>query len=364
MSAAVEDWLLRLNSIAFGDPFKAWGLMTALGPEGLASSGDADWAQAAGLSLQVAARWRRQSREFDLDGERRLCAAAGARVLLRGRPGYPDLLAAAGDAPLALYLQGSLTDSASVAVVGSRAPSAYGRRMARRFGADLARRAITVVSGLARGIDAEAHDAALASGGRTWAVLGSGLGDVYPPENRDLARRIVAAGGALLSEYPLSAQPQPGQFPRRNRIIAGLSWATVVVEGRASSGSRSTAEKAAEYGREVLAVPGPADSPLSETPLRLLRDGARLAVGVEDVVAVLPPGAVGDAPRALAAAARPDGADESAVLGFLGGECLSLDDLSRMTGLDTSRLSTIMFGLELKDLVCAVPGQRYAKKDV
>ncbi|HEX4046940.1 MAG TPA: DNA-processing protein DprA [Elusimicrobiota bacterium] len=356
-------WTARLNA-ASADPSKAVGLLDALGPEGLSEAGDAQWAAVAGVPQERAARWRAHALAFDLDGELRRVEALGARLLTLGDEGYPELLAHLPDAPLALYAWGRLEeDLPSAAVVGSRAPTVYGRRMARRLAGDLARRRVVVVSGLARGIDAEAHDAALAAGGTTWAVLGSGLGRVYPPENRDLARRIAAEGGCLLSEYPLSSAPLPGRFPRRNRIVAGLSWATIVVEGRAASGSLLTAKNAADYGREVLAVPGPADSPLSEAPHRLLRDGARLAASAHDVAAAFPPGFASRpfAPRRPAAAPALED-DEARVLRHLGGETLSLDELCRLTGLDTAHLSLIMFGLEIKELVSAVPGQRYAKK--
>jgi DNA processing protein len=300
---------------------------------------------------------------FDAEGEFRRVSALGARVLVLGDPDYPEMLASVADAPLILYAWGRLDDLPGVAVVGTRAATAYGRRMARALAGDLARRRIAVVSGLARGIDAEAHEAALDAGGATWAVLGSGLGEIYPPDNRDLARRIVAEGGCLLSEYPLTVTPSKGLFPRRNRIVAALSWVTVVVEGRHGSGALITARNAVDYGREVLAVPGPADSPMSEAPHKLLREGARLAVSARDVLAALPAGAgVGPlAPRKPARAARADG-EEARILGLLGGDSLSLDELGKMTGLDMTHLSLIMFGLEIKELVSTVPGQRYAKK--
>lgn len=364
MSAVETEWAVRLNAAPFLDAAKAWTLWRRLGGEGLRRGGDGDWTEASGAKPETAARWRRAARAFDYDGELRKLAALGARLLVRGEPGYPELLEAAPDAPLALYVAGRLSDATAVAVVGSRGPTAFGRRMARRFGRELAERGVVVASGLARGIDAESHLGALERGGETWAVLGSGLGGVYPPENRDLARRIAAEGGAVLSEYSLSTPPDRALFPRRNRIIAGLSWATVVVEGRANSGARSTAVAATAYGREVLAVPGPADSPLSVTPHRLLRDGAHLAIEIDDILRVLPPGAAAEPARRRAAAAAPADLEEKNILGLLGSESLSLDELGRATGLDTPRLSTIMFGLELKDLVCAVPGQRYAKKNL
>ena len=362
-SAPRAAWTARLNAVAFIDPAKALRLLDAVGPERLAEAGEAEWAAGAGIEISTAARWRREARGFDLEGELRRVEALGARLLVRGEAGYPELLDVLPDAPLALYVWGRLDDLPSAAVVGARAPTNYGRRLARRLAGDLARRRVAVVSGLARGIDAEAHDAALEAGGTTWAVLGSGLGEIYPPDNRDLARRIAAEGGCVLSEFPLAAAPFKGSFPRRNRVVAGLSWVTIVVEGRSDSGALITARNAAEYGREVLAVPGPADSPLSEAPHRLLREGARLVASAQDVVAAFPPGFARRpfTPRRAAAASAEEG-EEARILRHLGAETLSLDELSRLSGLDMEHLSLIMFGLEIKELVSSLPGQRYAKK--
>lgn len=360
----LQEWAARLNAIPFARPEKVLALWNGLGPEGLASSGCAEWAAVSGLSPEVSSRWRRQALAFDADGEARRSQALGARLLVYGEVDYPALLACLPDAPLALYARGRLGDAPGVAVIGARTPTAYGRRAARRLAADLARRGAVVVSGLARGVDAEAHQAVLEAGGKTWAVLGSGLGDVYPPENRDLARRVADGGGCVLSEYPCSTPPAPALFPRRNRIVAGLSWATVVVEGRAASGALLTAKNALDYGREVLAVPGPIDSPLSAAPHRLIRDGARPAMSVSDILACLPRGVSLQPLACVPRCAGPSTeGDEGRILSILGGEAVSLDELGRMTGLDMGRLSLIMFGLEIKDLVTAAPGQRYAKKE-
>lgn len=355
-------WAARLNAVPFVDAAKAAVLLDALGPDGLARAGAADWAAVSGLKAEPAARWRREALGFDPEAEARKVEALGARLLVRGEAGYPALLAEVPDAPLALYALGALDEGpATAAVVGSRAATAYGRRMAGRLAGDLARRRVTVVSGLARGVDATAHEAALDAGGTTWAVLGTSLADPYPPENRDLFDRIVAEGGCVLSEYPLRFPGDKRAFAHRNRVIAGLAMATVLVEGRTHSGALITARKAGEYGREVLAVPGLADSPLSEAPHRLLREGARVAASVEDILAALPAGAAAAPSGPRRRGPSPDG-DEAAVLSLLEGDSLSLDELGRRSGLDMGRLSLIMFGLEIKDLVCAVPGQRYAKK--
>lgn len=271
------------------------------------------------------------------------------RTLRRGDGEYPELLAALAGAPETLWITGTLLPAApAVAVVGSRRPTPYGRRMARRLASGLARAGVVVVSGLARGIDAEAHEAALEAGGRTWAVLGSALDRVYPAEHAPLAARIAASGGAVLSELPPGTGPKPGHFPARNRIVSGMSWAVVVVEGDVRSGSLITARWAADQGREVLAVPGPADSALSAGPLELLRHGARPAGDASDILAVLPPWV------------KPGGsADGEKILGLLGLHELSLDELTAETGWSLPRVIAALAELETRGAVSALPGQHY-----
>lgn len=307
-----------------------------------------------------AAAARARALAFDPERELERVEAMGARILTGEQ--LPELLRSISDPPLALYALGEPGSRHAVAVVGSRGPTQYGVRMARRLAYDCAAAGLVVVSGLARGIDKEAHEAALDAGGTTWAVLGSGLGRLYPAEHAALARRVVESGGCLLSEYPLDMEPLPDNFPKRNRLVSGLSWATVVVEGRARSGSGVTAKEALDQGREVLAVPGPADSPLSEAPLRLLSQGAALCRNLDDIRAVLPPGAARPLP-APAGEGTPADLDEqeAAVLGLLGSESFSIDELAAVSGLDVGRLSSVLFGLELKRLVIPQPGQRYAQ---
>ncbi|MDD5304839.1 MAG: DNA-processing protein DprA [Elusimicrobia bacterium] len=355
---------MRLN--ADTPPRRAWDLLEELGPEGLPDSSDADWARVSAAKLEDVAAWRRAALAFDVAAEELRAVSLGARLIVRGDPEYPDLLSSIHDPPLVLYVQGSLRAATPVAFVGTRVPTPYGRRMARRLAGDASRRGLTIVSGLARGIDAESHLAALEAKGPTWAVLGTGLGHVYPAENGLLARRIVAEGGAVISERPIDTKPMPDVFPRRNRIVAGLSWAVVVVEGRHKSGSLITARLAGEHGREVLAVPGPADSVMSEAPHRLIADGARLTADVKDILAALPDGHILEArtgPAAAAPAAAAPTEDEAKVMALLGADALSLDELVQLSGLDTTRISSIMFGLELKERVSSVPGQRYAQKE-
>jgi len=359
-----QHWAVRLNVDT--PPRRAWDILETLGPEGLSKSVDADWARVSAADLEDVARWRRAALAFDVVAEELRAVSLGARLIVRGDPEYPDLLASIHDPPLVLYVSGSLTGGSPVAFVGTRAPTPYGRRMARRLAGDASRRGLTVVSGLARGIDAESHLAALDAKGPTWAVLGTGLGCVYPAENYQLARRIVAEGGALISERPLETKPFPELFPRRNRIVAGLSWAVVVVEGRHKSGSLITARFAAEHGREVLAVPGPADSVMSEAPHRLIADGAKMAAEVKDILGALPEGQILEARGGVLSTptpVTPPTEEEASMMALLGADALSLDELVQLSGLDTARISSIMFGLELKERVFSVPGQRYAQKE-
>lgn len=360
-----QRWAVRLNAAA--PPLRAWALLEKLGPEGLEAASAADWTAYSGGKPEEAAGWRRAALAFDLDAEERGAERLGASLLLRGDPRYSDLLASIHDPPLMLYVQGAFAGGPPVAFVGSRFPTRYGLRMARRLAGEAARAGLTVVSGLAYGIDAESHAAALEAKAPTWAVLGGGLGRVYPAENAALARRIVDGGGAVISERPLNSDLSRGLFPRRNRIVAGLSWATVVVEGRHKSGAGITARAAAENGREVLAVPGPADSALSETPLRLLSQGAGLALELRDILEALPwglrPGLSEASSPAAGSTAPPPTAEERRVMGLLGSDSLSLDELVQLSGLDTRRISSIMFGLELQGKVTSVPGQRYAQKE-
>lgn len=210
---------------------------------------------------------------------------SGAQLVIRGQNGYPYLLEQIADPPHALFVRGKAADDEkSIAIVGSRRETRYGRTQAYNIAKELASHGVTIVSGLARGIDTAAHEGALAAGGRTVAVLGNGIDDVYPPENSELAKRIVDCGGAIISEFPFGAAPLAHHFPVRNRIISGISAATLLVEGHARSGTMITAGYAAEQGREVFALPGMVDAPGSAAPLRLLREGANICTCARDIL--------------------------------------------------------------------------------
>ncbi len=244
-----------------------------------------DALQAAGLSQKIAERVIQARASVDLDRFMEQIAAQGIQVLTWEDEAYPSRLKEIDQPPPILYLRGELTieDSWAVAVVGTRRVTAYGRQVTEELASYLAQNGVTVVSGLARGVDAISHQAALKAGGRTLAVMGNGVDRIYPPEHRALAEQILE-NGALLSDYAPGTPPDSGNFPPRNRIIAGLSAACVVVEAGDASGALITAEFALEQGRDVFAVPGNIFSPASKGPNKLISDGARPACGLEDLL--------------------------------------------------------------------------------
>ena len=359
---------MRLNAVPLFSPDNIRALLAKVEPEQALEAPAEFIAGAMEVTLESARRFRETAKAFDADRELRRAEELGVGLLAWDAPGYPQALTGIPDAPLLLYCRGDGELSGpAAAVVGSRTATPYGLRQGRRFGVELARAGVLVVSGLARGVDSQAHEGALAAGGRTWAVLGGGLARIYPPENDPLARRLVDSGGCLLSELPLDAYPGKAHFIRRNRIISGLCWATVVVEGRGTSGSLVTAHCAQEQSRELFAVPGPADSPLSEGPHRLLRLGAKVACEAADVLRTLPAGA---ALAARAAGPRPGPGSGAAlsleyrkILKWLVADAMTVDALAEETGIALPQLVTILFEMELQGLVRPFPGQRYGKKD-
>ncbi len=233
---------------------------------------------------------RTASHHVDVESIIRWCHENDSEIICRGSQGYPLRLEDLPDAPPLLFVRGGITseDELAVAIVGTRHATTYGLKQAERFGYSLARAGVTVVSGLARGIDAAAHEGALCGGGRTIAVLGSGLGQIYPSEHKGLAD-AVAADGAVISEYSPDAKPRGGMFPQRNRLIAGLSLGTLVIEAPDRSGALITARLAGEQNREVFALPGPVTSRASRGCNQLIRDGATLVQTVDDVLEQLGP---------------------------------------------------------------------------
>ena len=275
---------------------------------------------------------------------------------------FPDILKKIYDPPALLFVKGELRaeDELAIAIVGTRVPTEYGKMAAERLAAALASRRMTIVSGLARGIDTVAHQTAIKSGGRTIAVLGSGLDTIYPPENRRLAQEI-AQHGALISEYFFGAKPDAVNFPRRNRLISGLSFGTLVIEAGEESGALITAQTSLDQGREVFAVPGSIFSPKSLGPHRLIQEGAKLIVGAEDILAELPQqlDIFTKSPTAEPAVALNE--NERNVMALLSHEPIHIDLLARQANLPTSQLLAILLELEFKNLVKQLPGKFFVK---
>ena len=316
---------------------------------------------AAGLDARTAGEVASRRAEIDPAAEAERLAEAGVRALPRPHPAYPPRLREIDAAPPLIYVRGSWepADEWSVAVVGTRRATAYGRQAAEELARGLAAHGVTVVSGLARGIDTVAHRAALDAGGRTVAVLANGLDGVYPPDNRGLAEEI-AERGALITDYPLGTQPRAEFFPRRNRVMSGLALGTLVVEGDVKSGAMITARFAAEQNREVFAVPGPIFAPQSQGPIGLLRDGATPVADASHVLEALNltmMGAQLDFGRA-APAATPD---EQALMDALSREPRHVDEVVRATGLAAAQVSATLALLELKGLVRDAGGMQYVR---
>ena len=287
--------------------------------------------------------------EFEPDREWERMERAGIAALCLPDRRYPRLLREIPAPPPVLYVRGALVpeDETAVAIVGTRRSTAAGREMATTLGEGVAAAGVTVVSGLARGIDAVAHQAALAAGGRTIAVLGSGPDVVYPPEHRNLAERIVEAG-AVLSDYPPGRPPDAPNFPARNRIISGLSLGVVIVEAPERSGALITADFAADQGRDVFVVPGSPLAAASAGSNRLLRDGARPVLSADDVLADLRLG--GRAAAAAVQQALPLDDEERRVLSVLSPEPQHIDEVALMANLPVSTVGGHLVVLELKGL--------------
>lgn len=289
---------------------------------------------------------------------------------------YPERLKNIPGAPIALYVKGSLKeeDKYSISIVGSRRASYYGMANAKKFSAELSERGLTVVSGMARGIDAQAHKGALSTGGRTIAVMGSGFNHIYPQENKELAGEI-AKNGAVISEFCVDTRPLRQNFPRRNRVISGLSLGVLVVEACRNSGAIITADFALEQGREVFALPGKVDSPNSSGTNDLIKQGAKLCSCVDDILEEFdtflvaaqknkkrPSGALEtcSAGRLFAEAGAETG-EESRLFGLLKNEPICMDELVEKSDMDIVKLSDILLRLVMKRLVKQLPGKQFAR---
>lgn len=305
--------------------------------------------------------------EKEVDALRKI----GGRLVNWREPEYPQALLQIYDLPVMLYVRGDaqILNSPSLSIVGTRRPTGYGTQMAERMGRDLAARGLTIVSGLARGIDAIAHQGATAVGGRAIGVLGTGIDVCYPKENKKLYEKVLERG-AIVSEFPTGSHPAPENFPVRNRIIAGMPLGVIIVEGKQYSGSLITARLAMEFGREVFGVPGNVTQEVSFAPNLLIKQGAKLVTNAEDVIEELPTPVRAALVRAEAVEAEQrnlhlvDGlSDVQRKLYELlsAEESRHIDDIVDTSGLNSSEVLATLFDLEMKGIVRQLPGKQFTK---
>jgi DNA processing protein len=345
-----KGYWIAFNKVPGIGPARLAALLEVCGTPEAAWKASIQQLQAAHLDRRTLESLLLARRQLDPEKEWQRAQQAGVQVLTWADANYPESLRQVDGAPPVLYVSGTLLpdDNLAIAIVGTRRASAYGREVAHRLGAELARNRVTVVSGLALGIDAVAHKAALDSGGRTIAVLGSGVDQVYPLQHRQLAQAI-ATNGAVVSEYPLGTRPEASNFPPRNRIISGLSRAVVIVEAGVRSGALITANFAADQGREVFAVPGNILSAGSAGCNDLIRQGATPLLAADDLLEFLSL-TTWNAQQSARQLVPPDPLEER-LLDHLSGEPAHIDELVRLSALSTPQVSSLLTLMELKGMV-------------
>lgn len=314
--------------------------------------------KAAGMEDGIIGAILKQRKTFDPEAELCSLRERGIDVLAMPDDGYPFRLREIQSPPMVLYVRGGITpeDSWAVGMVGTRRATTYGRNVASQLASDLVRNGVTIVSGLAKGIDAVSHKAALDAGGRTVAVLGSGVDQIYPWENRHLAERILESG-AIISEYQLGTKPDAYNFPPRNRIITGMSLGVIVVEADMRSGAMISAGFAAEQGREVMAVPANITSPSSKGVHYLIQQGAKLVTCVDDVLEELNLEQV--AAKQIARETVPADPTEALLMKHLSTEPVHIDELSRLAAMPVSTVTSALTLMELKGLARSVGAMQY-----
>ena len=368
------EHLIALNALPKIGPVRIRRLLDAFGSaEKILSAPKDRLIRVDGIGPETAGLLRDWESHVDPAAELREVEERGLSLLTPGDDAFPPALREAYDAPVLLYVWGKVEarDRHAIGVVGTRRASIYGRNSTKKLSFQLADAGHTILSGLARGIDTTAHEAALAaSRGRTIAVIGSGLAKIFPAENLGLAEKIADGRGAVVSEFPLHTAPDKQTFPQRNRIVAAWSRALLVTESPAWSGSLITANLAAEYGRPVYAVPGPIDKPTSAGCHRLIRDGATLVTDAADILDDLgglslegaAPAAGGMTVPVMNETLPELPPEEQTILDALGDTESGIDRLIEATGLPAPTVTATLLKLEMKRLVRALPGFRYMKR--
>jgi DNA processing protein len=363
-----KEALVALNMIEHVGPIKVRQLLEAFGePAAILQASRRELLQTPNIGEETAESIARWESTVDLPGELKKVSEFGCNIVTQGDPEYPELLRQIYDPPIVLYVKGKLLtkDKNSVALVGSRMTTHYGTETARKLGYQLAYLGVTVVSGGARGIDTAAHQGALSGKGRTIAVLGTGINLVFPPENAELYERI-AASGAVITQFSFNRPADKQTFPIRNRIVAGMTLGTVVVEANLTSGALITANFANDYGRQVFAVPGRIDSPRSKGCHELIKKGAKLCEGPEDILSefeyLFPPSNRPATPNETGILPALElSSNEQKVYEALDGEERSIDELIQRSGLPSSGVSVALLSLEMKRLIRQLPGKIFVK---
>ena len=346
-----SDWLMQMIEI-----FSSAQELLKQEPKTISEEGK--------ISLESAEAFLKSCAMLDAYKEIEKVEKAGGKILFNGEEDFPQRLAEIKEAPLLIYVRGTLGDTqrAAVGMVGTRKISPYGRRAAMQLAGDLAQSGVVLVSGLARGIDSVVHAQAVKNQSATWALVGTGIGRCYPAENRELARAILDTGGAIISELPFDAAPLAHHFPRRNRLIAGLSDLVVVVEGEVKSGALITAKMALDQGLDVMAVPGPIDSPTSGGPNKLIKEGAGMVLSANDIIDAIPSTKkfglnVKKLYNESKAPSEPLTELEQKILDLIGEGSSSVDELALKADLDIAQLSAILFSLEVSGTVICTDGK-------
>lgn len=360
---------LRLHLVAGVGPRTQQSLLSRFGtPEAVFAASAEELLDVDGIGPRLAAAVQAAAHDRQPERELARCRELAIDLIVRGDTRYPGPLAEICDPPGVLYCRGELnpSDQLAIAIVGSRRCTLYGRQQAEKLAGALARAGMTIVSGLARGIDAAAHAGALAAGGRTIAVMGTGLERIYPPEHVELAGH-VAKQGALVSESPLDQAPLPGLFPQRNRIISGMSLGVIVIEATRNSGALHTVRHAVEQGREVFAVPGRIDSLASEGCHDILRDGATLIRHADDVLQALgslvAPLKSADGQTVRSARELTLDPQERDILQLVPVDPVHVDEILRGAAIEASRVLATLTVLEMRRLVRRLPGGNYCRLD-
>lgn len=358
------DAYLTLNLLPHVGPVRVRRLKDRFGSaEAILAAKEREITAVEGIGPEVARSIVRAGDLVDPGAERQKAAAAGVEIIDFEDRRYPPALKEIYDPPLVLYVLGKIPEvwSRGVAVVGSRNTTHYGLETAKKLSYQLAYAGVAVISGLARGIDTVAHQGALAAKGMTWAVLGSGLNRIYPAENEELARLMAERNGCVISEFPMDTEPDRQTFPMRNRIVSGLSFGVLVIEAGLGSGALITARQALDQGRQLFAVPGRIDNPQSKGCHQLIKEGARLVEGVEDILSELEflfPKSEVTSPRALPENLTPE---ESAIFAAIEEDETPIDRLIQKTGLPSGAVSSTLLRLEMKKLVKQLPGKLFVR---